>query len=315
VPVFKRRVVLKLVRNVKVFLNLETGLTRGAVPDSYLVRGRVVPENLVWVFGTGRTGSSWLAAIVEELEGQTVWFEPRVGEVFASPRHQRHKEGSNFILGNRYKETWLRSVRMSVLEGAAARFPEATEDGYLVIKEPGGSAGAPLLMEALPESRMILLVRDPRDVVASWLDAQREGGWQDERKKGWGLDHGSLIDEDPDPFVRRFADTYLRNVGNAREAYDAHEGYKALVRYEDLRADTLGTMRRMYAELGIEVDEGELARAVEKHAWESIPEEEKGRGKFYRKATPGAWREDLTPEQAQMVEDITAPLMREFYTA
>jgi hypothetical protein len=56
-----------------------------------------------------------------------------------------------------------------------------------------------------------------------------------------------------------------------------------------------------------------LARAVEKHSWEYIPEEEKGEGKFYRKATPGGWREDLTPEQAKIVEEITAPLLKELY--
>jgi hypothetical protein len=61
------------------------------------------------------------------------------------------------------------------------------------------------------------------------------------------------------------------------------------------------------------VDERELTRAVEKHAWENIPEKDKGEGKFYRKASPGGWQEDLTPEQAQIVERITAPLLRELY--
>jgi hypothetical protein len=56
-----------------------------------------------------------------------------------------------------------------------------------------------------------------------------------------------------------------------------------------------------------------LARAVEKHSWESIPDEEKGEGKFYRKATPGGWRGDLTPEQAKAVEKITAPLLEQLY--
>jgi hypothetical protein len=52
---------------------------------------------------------------------------------------------------------------------------------------------------------------------------------------------------------------------------------------------------------------------VQKHAWENIPEDEKGQGKFYRKATPGSWREDLTPGQVEIVEQVSAPLLKEFY--
>lgn len=85
------------------------------------------------------------------------------------------------------------------------------------------------------------------------------------------------------------------------------------MRYEDLRSDTLGAMRRLYAALDIDVDADELSRAVEKHAWENIPAEKKGEGKFFRKAAPGGWREDLTPRQVRIVEEITAPLLEEFY--
>ena len=45
------------------------------------------------------------------------------------------------------------------------------------------------------------------------------------------------------------------------------------------------------------------------------PRGKKGPDKFYRKATPGGWREDLTPEQARTVERITAPLLEDFYPA
>ena len=265
----------------------------------------ISPENIVWIFGAGRTGSSWLAEMMGELPGHTVWFEPWVGALF-DPYHLRLEErkGKHFILSPRYKNTWLSSIRAFVLDGAGARFPEAAgPTNYLVIKEPGGSVGAPLLVEALPESRVILLVRDPRDVVASWTDAHSEGGWQS-------------TNDDPEASaerVVRVAKRYLRHVGQAKRAYEAHQGRKVLVKYEELRADTLGTMRRIYSTLGIEVDEGKLSRAVEKHSWENIPEEEKGEGKFYRKATPGGWHEDLTPDQVETVEKITAPLLNELY--
>ena len=266
---------------------------------------------MIWIFGTGRTGSTWLAAIMEEPEGHDVWFEPRVGTIFDPKKFQRHG-GKHFILASQYKDVWLRSIRNFILDGADARFPEL-DGGYLAVKEPGGSVGAGLIMEALPESGMVLLIRDPRDVVASWLDATRKGGWQTRRRGEGGRRAESLAETNPNAFVRRHADAYLQHVGSARRAYEAHEGRKVVVRYEDLRADTLGTIKRMYGELNVPVEEAKLAKAVEKHAWENIPEEEKGRGKFYRKATPEAWREDLTRRQVKTVERITAPLLEEFY--
>ena len=45
----------------------------------------------------------------------------------------------------------------------------------------------------------------------------------------------------------------------------------------------------------------------------NVPKQEKGGGKFYRKGTSGGWKEDLTPEQAALVEKITAPLLEEMY--
>jgi hypothetical protein len=304
-----------MARRIRAVLGLEAGVTRGVLPELTSADGHsaggVAPENMIWIFGTGRTGSTWLAAMMEEPEGHDVWFEPRVGTIFDPQRFQRYG-GKHFILASQYKDVWLRSIRNFILDGANARFPELG-GGYLAVKEPGGSVGAGLIMEALPESGMVLLIRDPRDVVASWLDATRKGGWQTRRRGERGRRAESLAETKPNAFVRRHADAYLQHVGSARQAYEAHAGRKVVVRYEDLRADTLGTMKHMYGELGVPVEGARLAEAVEKHSWENIPEEEKGQGKFYRKATPEAWREDLTRRQVKTVERITAPLLEEFY--
>lgn len=128
-----------------------------------------------------------------------------------------------------------------------------------------------------------------------------------------GQKRGASPDEAPDAFVRQRAEIYVRHAGNARAAYEAHKGPKASIRYEDLRSDTLHTMRILYSALGIPFDEKELSRAVEKHSWENISPDKKGEGKFYRKATPKGWREDLTLEQVGQIEQITAPLLEEFY--
>jgi hypothetical protein len=277
----------------------------------------VRPENIVWIFGSGRSGSTWLRSMMGDPSRHLVWEEPMVGQLFGN-FHRRAQTANllrpDFVMADATRRGWIHSIRNFVLDGARYARPRLGPDHYLIIKEPNGSVGAPLLMEALPESRMILLIRDPRDVVSSTLDGARKGNWLYERKDKGGWKRDSLPDENPDAFTRRWANVYMQHAGNAKLAYDAHRGPKVMVRYEDLRADTLGTMRRIYSRLGISVDERELARSVEKHSWENIPEKKKGGGKVYRKATPGGWQEDLTPRQIKQVERITAPLLEEYYS-
>jgi hypothetical protein len=272
-------------------------------------------ENLIWIFGAARTGSTWLSRMLSESKGHHVWNEPLVGALFGNlyykrAKHRIDEQVKHYILGEAFRESWLDSIRTFVLKEASVRFPEAAgTDNYLIIKEPNGSLGAPLLLEALPESRMILLVRDPRDVVASSMDARREGGWNNQSNR----EQKPMMGKGIDSFVSGRAKDYLQRIQHTKQAYDAHQGRKVLVRYEELRADTLGTMRRIRSALELPMDENELSQAVAKHSWENIPDGEKGEGKFYRKATPGGWREDLTPKQARVIEEVTRPLLEEFY--
>jgi hypothetical protein len=277
---------------------------------------RLGPDNLIWIFGMGRSGNTWLSSMMGSLSGHTIWSEPCIGQLFGTyyydPKRDKQRKSSKFVLGDPVREIWLRAIRLFVLENVNDRFPDASIR-HLVIKEQPGSEGAPLLMEALPESRMILLIRDPRDVVASNLDATSEGGWSYHRRK---LDKARATRRDDGTDLKqasRLAEDYSKKVGKAKEAYEAHQGPKALIKYEQLREDTLGTMQRLYSSLGIEISEHEMARVVKEHSWENIPEENKGEGKFYRKGTPGSWREDLRAEEVRIVERTTAPLLKAFY--
>lgn len=347
-PIFKNRTAFKIIRDVQAVFNLEIGVVRGEPPNpkqidhesrKRLARIRrqlekqreenarlqalvsseknkqegIKPENIIWIFGTGRTGSSWLSAMMHELEQYTRWDEPYVGDLFGSSYYlrvgDRMRERKHFILGDHYKEAWLKAIRNFILEGANARFPTLAGEDHLIIKEPNGSIGAPILAGALPESRLIFLVRDPRDVVASTLDAHRKGSWG----SSWGSNVASLVESNPDEFVRQRAYLCAQGLEKTKEAYEAHKGYKVTVRYEDLRHHTLETMERIFSTLEVPVDSDQLVSVVEKHAWENIPEEQKGLDKPRRKAKPGGWKEDLTSEQVKIVEEITAPVLKEFY--
>lgn len=276
-------------------------------------------ENMVWVFGMGRSGNTWLIGMMRSISGYYTWDEPFVGKLFGEFYNNEtvaNLSRANFIMGEPTRKGWTKSIRNFVLDGADYSHPRLRPTDYLVIGEHNGSAGAPLLAEAFPESKMILLVRDPRDVVASIVDGARRGGWLHQWRDSKGVFEGdALVESEPDAYVRQVAERYLREVGYAKQAYDSHKGRKLLVKYEHLRADTLGTMQRIYSALDLPVDNRELEQVVAAHSWENIPAKDKGQGKFTRKATPGGWREDLTAEQARIVEQVTAPLLNEFYPA
>jgi hypothetical protein len=289
-------------------------LTNGSGdPESSVVD----PENIVWLFGMFRTGSTWLGSMIGELEGHGMWDDPGMGELFGHffyDRADHHRQSESFVMGSDRKGTWLRSIRTFVLDAVEAKYPLLAEGGYLAINESSGSIGAPLLAQALPASRMVLLIRDPRDVVSSALEAAGEYGWAREPKGNWigrevalgGVDErpAGRTERHPDALVEKLASTYMQYAGNASRAYEEHAGPKVLVRYEDLRTDTLGTMRRIYSELGMTVDEVKLSSVVERHSRESSPEDE---------AVIERSREDLTEEQVAVVEKTTAPLLKKFY--
>jgi hypothetical protein len=274
-------------------------------------------QNVIWIFGAPRSGTSWLAWMMRDLPHHQMWNEPYVGALFGDfyHRHNGDDQGADFILAPQHRRLWLSHVRALILEGASIRYEGSLQRGYLVIKEPHGSIGATLLCEALPESRLVLLLRDPRDVIASNLDSQRKGSWALSADPGKNWARPVASGTNPDAWVRQATRNYVRYMEVARQAHEAHPGPKALLTYEGLREDAAPVLERMYSDLRIPVSREDVARVAMQHAWERIPADKKGPRQFFRKASPGAWKDDLTEEQIATVEDITRPLLEQYYVA
>src|SRR5215210_7869833 len=70
--------------------------------DSGSRGGGVNPENMIWIFGSGRSGSTWLRSMMEEMSGHRVWEEPMVGRLFGdfySKTVNENRHSAEFIMG------------------------------------------------------------------------------------------------------------------------------------------------------------------------------------------------------------------------
>lgn len=222
------------------------------------------PENIVWQFGSGRTGSTWLSRMVRAVPGFAPWGEPLVGKMVGDmwrwPGHGDRRDLAAYVFPEDLPDLWRPQLRSFVLSLADARFPGEVAE-HLYASEPNGAQGAVPLMRAFPDSRLVFLLRDPRDVVASFLAAA---------KAGWLGGNSPALARDADRFVADRARAVSRSFGWTWEAYSEHEGPKARVRYEDLRADPLGGVSGLLDALSLPgAGSPELRAAAARWSWEN----------------------------------------------
>jgi hypothetical protein len=217
------------------------------------------------------------------------------------------KDQPGYFFAERYREHWwepLKSLIEARFEAQGADHLNGFDgDPVYVVKEPGSHV-AGLLTELFPESTMIFLLRDGRDVVDSWLAAYQDGSWAIPEGAFPVAPWGRLA------LVRWLADVWAFRTTEVRRAYEAHDPRRrVLVRYEDLRADTPAALEQICSASGLPA--GSPERIAEAHAFEQVPMEERGEAKAIRSAQPGAWRENLTPEEQEAVQEIMGPNLAE----
>ncbi len=285
-------------------------------------------SRLVWIFGSPRTGSTWLlnmlaearapgvATIDETWAGELfnrtlVWH--KAGGVAVAVSADAHATLPGWVLAKDREHLWRPVMRALLLEGFTEQLARGQartdwERPFLVVKEPNTSEAADAIVGVLPNSRLIFLVRDGRDVVDSLLDHFATASWGIPDELGWDR----LPAEEREHFVSGTAANWVYRTEAVQRACEVLAPGAALtVRYEDLLADTPRQLERIAAWLGLDAPQGWAAEVVDRHAFERVPAEQRGSGMFHRAATPGLWRENMSPAEQEAVEQVLGDKLRE----
>jgi hypothetical protein len=176
--------------------------------------------------------------------------------------------------------------------------------------------GKPLLGGRDVASGAILIVRDPRAVAASLAY------------------HSHQTTDETIAFMANPQATFCgqtdRQHNQLRQQLPGWSGYHRswlgqrdlplhLVRYEELHADTAGTLQRALAFAGMAVTAHEVAQAVRFADFAALQEQERAKGfreappepqgHFFRRGLSAGWRDELTPEQIARIGAEHAGMM------
>jgi len=273
----------------------------------------ILEKNLVWIFAYRRSGTTWLG--LELLSHNTKNIDELLIGLHLGHDQAHHggmarlidiqKDVENFFFSEKYANTWKHFVRKLILNRVYAQLQDLSHK--IILKEPSGSMGCDIVANCLPQSKIIILMRDGRDVLDSVLDAQESGGWEIER----GLMH--VTKDLRINFLKRHATNWTRLVKILMKTYDSHQkDSRILIRYEDLINRTFDEVKKIYEFLEIDIKKEELEELLKKYDFKNIPEAEKGKGQFRRFATPGKWKENFTDEEKKTVENMIGDTLRQF---
>lgn len=96
-------------------------------------------------------------------------------------------------------------------------------------------------------------------------------------------------------------------------AFENHEpARRLLVRYEDLRYNPVPNILRIFDVLGYQDTEDEIIKIAEKNAFENLPATERGENKPRRKARPGGYRDSFSETEIQLMNDIMGDNLKKY---
>jgi hypothetical protein len=273
-------------------LNVEQFSGPSELPDSY--QG----HNMVFIVGCPRSGTTWLQSLVRSNPMVHSGPESHVFQWYLGPLLR--KWNSELVdrdtgMGNYLQEEEFQSILRRFMLQILAPMASKLKDGELFVdKTPGNGIFMKEISELLPESKVVHMLRDGRDVTASLMDASK--GWA----KAWAPNDCSGA-----------AKMWVKSVTavhNSAKTYHAELFHE--VRYEALWTDPQRTLGDLIRFLGLDWDEQNMRDAIRRNdarspsgqrtnldqggAYAEKGAQQVNHNDFIKKPAPGRWKSDLS---------------------
>lgn len=243
-------------------------------------RGTVLPNPPLWVIGSPRSGSTWFGRVLHSHPGIFLTEESRVMSFL------------NRVVNRLALDRWiLQYGQLAMIRRLGIELPALVEQFYVDIgakphqrwgdKHPHYADAQhdpeclDLIYTLFPDSQFIHLVRDGRDVAASFRD------------KGWGnLAYSSHV--------------WVKHVEHARWFSQRLDPQSWLeIRYEDLMANQEEMFRSVFDFLGLEVGDAtkKFLETQGREAWSAPATSDSWQGN-------STWSGRFTAEEIKIVTDI-----------
>jgi len=242
-------------------------------------------------------------------------FEPRIARFIGDRRIWVIKDGKkidrqsqqhNYFFSDQTKNIWKYFLRKLIINRIYSQFPNFSDK--IIIKEPLEKGGSDIISECLPNSKIVLLIRDGRDVIDSKIDAIKE-------KESWGTKELGINPLNPAhrlDFIKRNSNMWVEFAEDLlRTSYIHSKNLQIWIKYEELRKKTVEELKKIYDFLQIDIKNNELENLVSKFSFENIPPEAKGEGKFTRYATPGKWKENFNEDEKILMNSIMGKTLKQ----
>jgi hypothetical protein len=186
------------------------------------------------------------------------------------------------------RQPWVWDVHQRVYQGQAGIRDFPRLQLFDAIKVPGFAMIIEPFRAEFPNTRVIYMVRDPRDFVGSAFRTWAVRGIDDPARIPWvAEDWLGISSADPVERLCLRWKAYLRSASDASDV--------TFVRYEDFYLDKLGTIRDLARTLDLPFNQARV---------EARKDEQISRVRGYQPRGPGSWQVDLTEPQVRRIEDL-----------